>query len=327
MPIDPATLVRSLAPLTDSDPVADLASTLDLVVVAAKQLFGVDAVGTMFPDADGRLRGASASDPLAQALEDNQETLAAGPCLDAFASGQPAIMHDATLESRWGEATLAFVELQIRSALSVPIQLGDGPIGTLDAYAAAPRGWDATEVSALQTYAGLAATLLGTAAKAERSGRLAEQLKVALEARNQLQEAKVALMDRERLDDQQALIDLRRAARSSRPKQPEMADGTVVRLPLPAGQAEPAGKADGQVPRRHIGALDDEVANLLEQDPSGDWIGRKLSQLLLGFLTTEVVPLANRLAELGIDPTPLFAATSGILRLYADTLEHPGLRR
>jgi len=326
MPIDPATLVRSLAPLTDLDPVADLASTLDLVVVAAKQLFGVDAVGTMFPDADGRLRGASASDPLAQALEDNQETLAAGPCLDAFASGQPAIMHDATLESRWGEATLAFVELQIRSALSVPIQLGDGPIGTLDAYAAAPRGWDATEVSALQTYAGLAATLLGTAAKAERSGRLAEQLKVALEARNQLQEAKVALMDRERLDDQQALIDLRRAARSSRPKQPEMADGTVVRLPLPAGQAEPAGKADGQV-RRHIGALDDEVANLLEQDPSGDWIGRKLSQLLLGFLATEVVPLTNRLAGLGIDPTPLFATASSILRLYADALDRPDPRR
>jgi hypothetical protein len=327
MPIDPATLVRSLAPLTDSDPVADLASTLDLVVVAAKQLFGVDAVGTMFPDADGRLRGASASDPLAQALEDNQETLAAGPCLDAFASGQPAIMHDATLESRWGEATLAFVELQIRSALSVPIQLGDGPIGTLDAYAAAPRGWDATEVSALQTYAGLAATLLGTAAKAERSGRLAEQLKVALEARNQLQEAKVALMDRERLDDQQALIDLRRAARSSRPKQPEMADGTVVRLPLPAGQAEPAGKADGQVPRRHIGALDDEVANLLEQDPSGDWIGRKLSQLLLGFLATEVGPLTNRLAGLGIDPTPLYTTASSILRLYADALDRPDPRR
>jgi GAF domain-containing protein len=326
MPIDPATLVRSLASLTDLDPVADLASTLDLVVVAAKRLFQVDAVGTMFPDADGRLRGASASDPLAQALEDNQETHAAGPCLDAFASGQPAIMHDATLESRWGEATLAFVALQIRSALSVPIQLGGGPIGTLDVYAVAPRGWDATEVSALQTYAGLAATLLGTAAKAERSGRLAEQLKVALEARNQLQETKVALMDRERLDDQQALIDLRRAARSSRRRQPETADGTVVRLPLPAGQDEPAGKADGQV-RRYIGALDEEVANLLEQDPSGDWIGRKLSQLLLGFLATEVVPLANRLAGLGIDPTPLFTTASSILRLYADALDRPDPRR
>jgi hypothetical protein len=40
-----------------------------------------------------------------------------------------------------------------------------------------------------------------------------------------------------------------------------------------------------------------------------------------------VVPLANRLAGLGIDPTPLFTTTSGILRLYADTLQHPNPRR
>ena len=52
-------------------------------------------------------------------------------------------------------------------------------------------------------------------------------------------------------------------------------------------------------------------------------MGRRLSQQLLGFLAAEVVPLAERLAELGIDPTPLFATTSAILRLYADTLEHP----
>jgi GAF domain-containing protein len=41
-----------------------------------------------------------------------------------------------------GEITLVLAELQIRSALSVPIQLGGGPIGTLDVYAAAPGGWD-----------------------------------------------------------------------------------------------------------------------------------------------------------------------------------------
>jgi hypothetical protein len=40
-----------------------------------------------------------------------------------------------------------------------------------------------------------------------------------------------------------------------------------------------------------------------------------------------VVPLAERLAELGIDPTPLFATTTGILRLYADTLERPAAHR
>src|SRR5215218_4243379 len=221
MPIDPALLAKSIATLTDLDPQRDLAATLEQTVVAAKQLFMVDAAGIMLADANGRLRWASASDPLAQTLEDNQETYAAGPCLQAFASGQPAIICDATLEPEWGELTLAFVELEIRSGLSVPVELGGGPIGTLDVYAAAPGGWDATEVSALQTFAGLVATLLGTAAQAQSSGRLAEQLQIALDARILIEWAKGALMERKRLDDQQAFIDLRRAARTSRREPPD----------------------------------------------------------------------------------------------------------
>jgi putative methionine-R-sulfoxide reductase with GAF domain len=327
MPIDPGLLAKSIATLTDLDPELDLATTLEQAVVAAKQLFAVDAAGIMLADADGRLRWASASDPLAQTLEDNQETFAAGPCLQAFASGRPAVICDATLEPHWGEITLAFVELQIRSGLSVPVELGGGPIGTLDVYAAAPGGWDATEVSALQTYAGLVATLLGTAAKAERSGRLATQLQVALDSRVLIEQVKSALVDRERLDGQQAFIDLRRAARSSRRKPSEMAGGKVAGLSRPHGRPDPAGAADGRVAQLDLGALDGEVAAFLEQKPGADGIGHKLSQQLLGFLTTEVVPLANRLAELGIDPTPLFATTSGILRLYADTLQHPDPHR
>jgi hypothetical protein len=190
-------------------------------------------------------------------------------------------------------------------------------------YATAPGGWDATEVSALQTYAGLVATLLGTAAKAQRSGRVAEQLQIALDARNLLEQAKGALMDRERLDNQQAYIDLRQAARFSSRGPPDENGGKVVNLPQPHGGAEPAGTADGRAPELAMGALDAQVAAFLEQTPGVDGMGRKLSQLLLGFLATEVVPLAERLAELGIDPTPLLATASGILRLYADTLERP----
>jgi putative methionine-R-sulfoxide reductase with GAF domain len=327
MPIDPAMLAKSIATLTDLDPEQDLATTLDQAVVAAKQLFMVDAAGIMLADTDGKLRWASASDPLAQTVEDHQETFAAGPCLQAFTTGRPAVINDATLEPRWGEITLAFVELQVRSGLSVPVELGGGPIGTLDVYAAAPGGWDATEVSALQAYAGLVATLLGTAAKAEHSGRLAEQLQVALDSRILIERAKVALMELERLDDQQAFIDLRQAAKSSRHEPPDQAGDAVADLALPNGHLEPAGTADGRTPQLDMGALDGDVAAFLERKPGADGIGHKLSQLLLGFLATEVVPLANRLAELGIDPTPLFATTSGILRLYADTLERPNPRR
>jgi hypothetical protein len=76
-----------------------------------------------------------------------------------------------------------------------------------------------------------------------------------------------------------------------------------------------------------MAALDAQVAAFLERAPGADGIGQKLSQLLLGYLATEVVPPADRLAELGIDPSPLFVTTSGILRLYADTLERPDPRR
>jgi GAF domain-containing protein len=299
MPIDPALLAKSIAALTDLDPQRDLAAKLEQAVVAVKQLFMVDAAGVMLADDHGRLRWASASDPLAQTLEDNQEVFAAGPCLQAFASGRPVVMYDATLEPRWGEITVAFGELQVRSGLSVPVQLGGCPIGTLDVYAAAPGGWDATEVSALQTYAGLVATLLGMAAQAQRSGRLAELLRGSLDAPVLIEQATGALREL-----------------------------TIVDLPFPPGRAEPTGAAGDRTPQLDMEALDGVVAALLEREPGADGgIGQKLSLVLLGFLTAEVLPLADRLAGLGIDPTPVLAAASGVLRLYADALERPALRR
>ena len=277
MPIDPALLTRSIAALTDRDPERDLASTLEQAVLAAKQLFMVDAAGIMLADNDGRLRSASASDRRAQALEDSQERFAASPCAQAFSTGRPVVMCDATLEPRWGEVRHAFAEARIRSGLCVPVRLGAGPIGTLDVYAVAPGGWDETEVSALQAYAGVVATLVGAAARATVKGRLAEQLHVALD--------------------------------SSAPAEPREADGDW----------------DG-APRLDVATLDAEVVAFLEREPGADGgIGHRLSLLLLGFLGTEVVPLADRLAGLGVDPAPLLASTRDILRLYADTLERPAL--
>jgi GAF domain-containing protein len=240
MPIDPGTLAKSIGTLTDLDPLGDLSATLQQAVQAAKQLFDADAAGVMLVDMDGSLRWASASDQRAQILEDNQEVFAAGPCMAAFTSSRPAVMHDAKTERRWGEITLTFAAVQIRSGLSVPVDLGGGPIGTLDLYAAEPRGWDQSEVSALQAYAGVVATLLGAAAKAHLKGALAEQLQVALESRLLIERAKGALMERERLDDQEAFTHLRRVARSSRRKLNDVAAEVVAGHPLPHGQRRPA---------------------------------------------------------------------------------------
>jgi GAF domain-containing protein len=239
MPIDPSMLAKSIGTLNDLDPTRDLPATLQQAVNAAKQLFDAQAAGIMLADADGHLRWASASDERAQVVEDNQEVFAAGPCAQAFTSGKPAVMHDATLERRWGEIALTFVEVQIRSGLSVPVELGGGPIGTLDVYAVDPRSWDDSEVSALRTYAGVVASLLGAAAKAELKGALAEQLQTALDSRSLIERAKGALIERERLDEQEAFTHLRRAARSSGRKLSEVAAEVAVGRPLPRGRTRP----------------------------------------------------------------------------------------
>jgi GAF domain-containing protein len=159
--------------------------------------------------------------------------------MEAFTTGRPAVMHDAKMERRWGEITLTFVEVHIRSGLSVPVELGGGPIGTLDVYGSEPRGWDQSEVSALQAYAGVVASLLGVAAKAELTGVLAEQLQTALESRGLIERAKGALMERERLDEQEAFTHLRRAARSSGRKVTDVAREVAAGQPLPRGRTRP----------------------------------------------------------------------------------------
>jgi hypothetical protein len=84
-------------------------------VLTAKQLFDAQAPGIMLADANGQLRRACASDQRAQTLEDNQEVFAAGPCAQAFATAKPAVMRDATLERRWDEIALTFIEVHVRS--------------------------------------------------------------------------------------------------------------------------------------------------------------------------------------------------------------------
>lgn len=81
--------------------------------------------------------------------------------------------------------------------------------------------------------------------------------------------------------------------------------------------------SDNAVPQVDVEGLAAEVTRFLEQVPVGEGIGIKLSNVLLGFLQTEVLPEARRESDQGIDPTPLFALVTGVLRQYADAIERP----
>jgi hypothetical protein len=73
----------------------------------------------------------------------------------------------------------------------------------------------------------------------------------------------------------------------------------------------------------HAEAVTVEVARFLDDVPVAEDVGHKLSRLLHAFLEREVLPQAERAADLGLDPTPLLTVVSDVLRLYAGALEHP----
>jgi hypothetical protein len=118
--------------------------------------------------------------------------------------------------------------------LSVPVQVDGGPVGTLDVYVTAPRVWDDSAAAALQAYAGLVASLLVAAVAARVTGRLADQLRGALEHRSLIEQAVEVLVDREGQDPPAALEWLETAARSSGSTPVRMARAVVAGAPLPS---------------------------------------------------------------------------------------------
>jgi hypothetical protein len=73
-----------------------------------------------------------------------------------------------------------------------------------------------------------------------------------------------------------------------------------------------------------VEALVAEMAGFLATVPMAEGVGVELSRLLHDFLHREVLPQAERAADMGLDPTPFLAVVSDVLRLYASALERPG---
>jgi GAF domain-containing protein len=216
MRIDPADLAESIGTLADLNADGGLAQGLDRVVAAATTLFDADTAGLMLLAKDGGLAAASAFDQQGELAEVAQEQLGQGPCMEAFSRRVPVAIPDLAADARFDGIVFALRSSGIRGALSVPVEVLGGPIGTLDLFTAIPRAWDDSEVAAAHAYAGVVASLLGSAVAAHASTRLATQLQAALDSRVLIEQAKGVLMAFEKVDAQTAFNRLRHMARSTR---------------------------------------------------------------------------------------------------------------
>jgi GAF domain-containing protein len=238
VPINPDTLASSvtgLAELTANDG-GGLEHALEHVVNETSRIFAVDGSGLLLLTEGDVLRYVAASSERARIIETFQEQTDEGPCVDAFEQGEPVRTADVASDSRWPSFGPLAGRQGVHAILGVPVQL-DGPVGTLNVYAAEPREWDDDEVAAIQAYARIVASVLRSSIEAHLQGKVSEQLRYALDRRIVIEQAKGILMEREKLSPGAAFELMRRRARSHRERVIDVARRLVDGEPLdpPAG--------------------------------------------------------------------------------------------
>jgi len=225
MTIDSDALAKSVARLEGVDPAdTGLDAALELAVAETDDVFEVDGAGLMLLSEDGVLRYMAASDQPGRMLESLQEQFGEGPCVDAFLKDEPVRADDLAADPRWPSVGPLAAGHGVRAVLGVPIDLRDGPMGTLNVYAAHPRRWDDSEVAAIQAYTRVIASLLRTAVQAHVSGKAATQLQQALDHRSLIEQAKGILMERYKITADQAFQVLARVSQQTNRRLADVAD-------------------------------------------------------------------------------------------------------
>jgi GAF domain-containing protein len=228
MSIDGDALAMSVARLEGVDPVdTGLDAALELAVSETDDVFDVDGAGLMLLSEDGVLRYTVASDEPGRMLEALQEQFGEGPCVDAFLEDAPVLAGDMGADLRWPSVGPLAAGHGVRAVLGVPVGLREGPVGTLNVYAAAPHRWGEADIAAIQAYTRVIASLLRTAVRAHVQGKAATQLQHALDHRSLIEQAKGVIMERRGLDQQAAFELLRSQARSTRRRLDEVARQVV----------------------------------------------------------------------------------------------------
>lgn len=233
LPTRESQIVRTFLELADTR-VADFDIIDSLTVLAARcvEILDTAAAGILLADADRHLRVIAASSEQARILELFQLQNDEGPCMEAFASGQPVAHNDlhAALE-RWPRFTPYAVGAGYESVYAIPLRLRGDIIGVLNLFRSDSGPLADGDVDLAQALADLASITILQAAAATEARRRDEQLQHALDSRIIIEQAKGMLAQYAHIDMPSAFDRIRARARNMNTKLTDLAaqivDGRV----------------------------------------------------------------------------------------------------
>jgi GAF domain-containing protein len=210
-----------------------VACALELITTSAQAaVAGAAGAGVTLIDNAGLKHTASASNPLVHVADGRQYELGQGPCLLAWASGEPVLVHDVRNDQRWPEWAEAATELGLRSSVSAPLLAGESALGAVKVYAHQASVFDHTTVHLLELFAAQATIFLINVQARESAQSISAEFHDALAHRETIAVAKGILMARHGMDEDTAMQDLmmesRRSKRSLRDVAVELVSSTQI---------------------------------------------------------------------------------------------------
>jgi len=169
----------------------DLEAALTELTESLTAVLGLSGSGVTMADERGRLRFVTAVSQASGELERNQEEEQAGPCRDAYDTGEVVRVTDVREESvRWPEFSATATRLAVAGVAGIPMRLADQIIGALNLYSPEPREWSDEDIAVAGVLADVATSYVVNASKLRQQEQLSEQLQGALESRVIIEQAK-----------------------------------------------------------------------------------------------------------------------------------------
>ena len=193
----------------------DLEAALSELTESVTAVLGLSGSGVTMAE-EGRLHFVTAVSEASGELERNQEQQQAGPCRDAYDTGEVVRVSDVRVEStRWPEFSAAASRLAVAGVAGIPMRLADQIIGALNLYSPQPREWSDEDIAVAAVLADVATSYVVNASKLRQQEQLSEQLQQALESRVVIEQAKGITAQQHAVSVDQAYQRMRRHARNN----------------------------------------------------------------------------------------------------------------
>jgi GAF domain-containing protein len=200
----------------------------EITALASRGIPGAEATSTTLLRADKAFTAAY-DGQMALDADELQYERGYGPCMDAGRGGVVLRVDDMATEERWPDYVARVrATTPVRSSLSVPLPYQGSTIGALNVYSSKVAAFAAPE--SLEAGLEVAETIAVAVANADAHWRLGEQarnMRLAMDSRAVIEQAKGVLMAQRHVDADQAFEMLRAASQRYNRKLRDIAQGIV----------------------------------------------------------------------------------------------------